>query len=85
MDETVNTAEVDEYAVVGDVLDSTLKYLTLLELADDFALLGLDFSLDERLVRNDDVAEFLIDLDNLEVHSRVNELVVVTDRLDVDL
>ena len=50
VDETVNTAEVHEYSVVGDVLDSTLKYLTFLELADDFCLLGFDFSLDESFV-----------------------------------
>ena len=35
MDETVNTAEVNEYAVVGDVLDGTLEHLTLFELADE--------------------------------------------------
>ena len=50
VDETVNTAQVNEYAVVGDVLDSTLKHLTFLEFADDLALLSLDFSLDKCLV-----------------------------------
>ena len=85
MDETVNTAEVDEYTVVGDVLDGTLKDLTLLELADEFSPACLLLSLEESLVGNDDVAVLLVDLDDLEVHILVHECIVVTDRLDVDL
>ena len=50
MDETVNTAEVNEYTVTCDVLDSTLEDLTLLELADDLALLLLELCLDKSLV-----------------------------------
>ena len=85
VDETVHAAEVDEYAVVGDILDGTFENLALFKLADDFALLLLEFSLEESLMGNDDVAELLIDLDNLEVHGLVDECIVVTDRLDVDL
>ena len=50
MDKSVNTAEVNEYTVTCDVLDCTLKYLTLLELTDDLALLLLELSLDKCLV-----------------------------------
>ena len=50
MDETVNTAEVNEYTIVGDVLDGTFEYLAFLELADDFGLLFLEFCLEESLV-----------------------------------
>ena len=32
VDESVNTAEVNEYTIRGDVLNSTLEYLTLLKL-----------------------------------------------------
>ena len=85
MDETVNTAKVNEYAVTCDVLDSSLKNLTFLEFADNLALLLLEFCLDESFVRYDNVAELLIDLDNLEVHGCVNKLIVVADRFDVDL
>ena len=85
MDESGNTAEVNEYTVTCDVLDCTLKNLSLLELADDLALLLLELSLDKCLVRYNYIAELLVDLNDLEVHSCVNELIVVTDRLDVDL
>ena len=50
MDESVNTTEVNEYAVRSDVLNSTLEDLTLLELTDDFLLLSLKFLLDKSLV-----------------------------------
>ena len=50
MDESVNTTEVNEYAVRSDVLNSTLEDLTLLELTDDFLLLSLKLLLDKSLV-----------------------------------
>ncbi len=85
MNETVHTTEVDEYAVVGDVLNGTLEYLTLLELADDLSLLSLEFSLDKCFVRNNDVAELRIQFNDLELHGLAYEDVVVTNRLHVDL
>ena len=83
--ETVNATEVDEYTVVGDVLNGTFEHLTLFELADDFLLLSFEFSFDERLVANHYVLVFLVDLDNLEFHSLTNEYIVVADGLHVDL
>ena len=50
VDKTVNTAQVDEYTVRGDVLNGTLKYLTLLKLADDLFLLLLKLLFDKSLV-----------------------------------
>ena len=85
VDETVNTAEVDEYTLVGDVLDSSFKDLSLLELADELSPTLLLLCLEEGLVGNDDVAELLVDLDDLEVHGLVDICIVVADRLDVDL
>ena len=64
VDKTVNTTEVDEYTVRSDVLDSTFENLTLFELGDDFALLLFEFGFDEGLVRNNNVLEFFVDLDN---------------------
>ena len=68
MDQTVNTAEVNEYTVSSDVLNGTFEDLTLFELADDLFTLLLQLLLDERLVRNNNVAELLVDLYNLELH-----------------
>ena len=50
VDKTVNTTEVDEYTVSSDVLNCTLKDLTLLELRHNDLLLSLELCLDESLV-----------------------------------
>ena len=85
MDESVNTAKVNEYTVRSDVLNNTLQDLTLLELTDDFLLLCLKLGLDESLVRDNNIAELLIDLHDLELHSLAHELVVVAYGVNVDL
>ena len=85
VDESVNTAQVNEYTVRSDVLNDTFEDLTLLKLANDFLLLSLDFLLDESLVRYNNVAELLVDLNNLELHSLAYELVVVAYGMNVDL
>ncbi len=85
VDESVNTAEVNEYTVRSDVLDSTFKNLTLLQFADNLFLLCFQLSLNECLVRNNNVAELLVDLDNLEFHSLAYEYVVVAYGVNVNL
>ena len=85
VDETVNTTEVNEYTVRCDVLNCTLEDLTLFELADDLLLLCFQLSLDESLVRNNYVAELLVDLNNLELHCLAYEYVVVAYWVNVNL
>ena len=85
VDETVNTAEVNEDSVVGDVLDGTLKDLSFLKFADELGPTLLLLGFEKSLVGNDNIAELLVDLDDLEVHCLVDVSVVVADRLDVDL
>src|SRR5699024_6818216 len=85
VDETVYAAQVDEYAVGGDVLDGAFEELALLDLGHDFLLLVCEFLLDERLVRNDHVAELLVDFHYLEFHGLVHVHVVVADGLHVYL
>ena len=43
VDETIDTTEVDEGTVRGDVLDDPFEDLTLLKLADDLSLLSFEF------------------------------------------
>ena len=50
MDETVHTAEVDEYAVVGDVLDGSFENLTLFEFGNEFGPLLLLLCLEQCLM-----------------------------------
>jgi len=85
VNETVNATQVNEYTVRGDVLNGTLKYLTLLETADNLLLLSLQLCLDESLVADNDVLVLLIDFHNLELHRLANEYVVVADGLDINL
>ncbi len=85
MDETVHATEVHEHTVVGDVLDHAFENLTLLQTGDEVCPLEFLLCLEESLVGNNHVLEFLIDLDNLEIHCSVYEHIVVTDGLDVDL
>ncbi len=85
MDKTVNTAQIDEYAIGGDVLDGTLEHLTLLELSDDLAFLLLELGLDECLVGYNHILELLVDLYNLELHGLAHEDIIVADGLDINL
>ena len=64
--QAVDAAEVDEGAVVGDVLDETVDHLALLEAGDDVgALLGTRL-FEHRAARDDDVAAAAIHLEDLE-------------------
>ena len=85
MDKSVYAAQVDEYAVGGNVLDRTFEYLTFFELGHDFLLLRFELLFDERLVRYDHVTELLVDFHHLELHGLVHVHVVVADGLHVYL
>ena len=85
VDKSVNTTEVDEYAVGGDVLNRTFKDLSFFKLGNDFFLLCFKFFFDKSLVRNNHVAELLVDFNHLEFHGFANKYVVVPDRMYVDL
>ena len=85
VNETIDTAKVDEHTVRGDVLDRTFENLSLLQLGHDNLLLCLQLGLDKSLVGNDYIAELLIYLDNLEFHRLIDIYIVIADRLYVDL
>jgi hypothetical protein len=65
--QAIDAAEVDERAVVGEVLDHTLDDRAFLQLVEQFAALGAVFLLDDRTARNDDVVALLVELDDLEL------------------
>ena len=85
MDETIYAAKVYEYTVRGDVLNCSLKNLTLLKLADDICLLSLKLCLYESLVRYNYVSELVVYLHNLELHCLVYKYVIVSDRFYIYL
>ena len=85
MDKSVHTSQVDEYAVGGDVLDSTFEYLAFFQFGYDFLFLFFDVGFDESLVGYNDVLEVVVDFDDLEFHRLFHELVVVAYRFYIYL
>src|SRR3990172_4181497 len=85
MQQTVNAAEIDEGAVVGDVLHHAVDDLAFLEAGDDLApLLGASL-LEHGAARHDDVAAAAIHFQNLEKLRHVHQRANVTDRANIDL
>ena len=83
--QAVDAAEVDERAVVGDVLDHAVDDLTLFEVLHQLlALLGAGL-FQHGAARHDDVAAAAIHLQDLERLVDVHQRGDVADRPDVDL
>ena len=85
VEQAVDAAQVDEGAVVGDVLDHALQDLTLLQARDQLgALLGPGL-LEHRAARDHDVAARAVHLEDLERLRRAHERAYVAHRADIDL
>src|SRR6202167_5968283 len=83
--QAVDAAEIDEGAVIGDVLDRTVDDLALFEiLRQSLALLGAGL-FQHGAARDDDVAAAAIHLEDLERLRIVHQRRDVADRADVDL
>ena len=85
MQQAVDAAEIDEGAVVGDVLHHAVDDLTFLEALHQLrTLLGAGLFKDST-ARHDDVAAALVHLEDLEGLRRVHERRHVAHRADIDL
>ena len=83
--QAVDAAEIDERAVVGDVLDHAFEDLAFLEAGDQLgALLGAAL-LEHGAARDDDVAARAVHLEDLERLRRAHQRADVAHRADVDL
>ena len=83
--QAVDAAEIDERAVVGDVLDRAVDDLAFGEVGDDLvALLGAAL-FEHGAARHDDVAAAAIHLEDLERLRDVHQRRDVAHRADVDL
>ena len=83
--QAVDAAEVDEGAVVGDVLDEAVDHLALGQLGDDLgALLGAG-RFQDLAAGDDDVAAPAIHLEDLEGLRAVHQRADVAHRAHVDL
>ncbi len=83
--QTVDAAEVDERAVVGDVLDHAAEDLALGERLERRLLLLGVLLFEEDLAREDDVAALLVDLDDAHAELLPLQRIEVANGTHVDL
>ena len=83
--QAVDAAEIDERAVVGDVLHHAAQHLAFGERLERLLLLLGVLLFEEDLAREDDVAALLVDLDDAHPELLPLQRVEVADRPHVDL
>src|SRR5262249_7366815 len=83
--EAIDAAQVDERAVIGEVLHDSGEDRTLLQLHEGVLLQRLALLLEQHAPRQDDVAALLVELDDLELELLADQLVEIADRSEVDL
>ena len=85
MKETVDPAEINKYAVVGDIFDETLDDSAFLELLEGRIFQNFSLFFKEITSGNNDVAFLLVELDDLEIKILADEIVNIFDRSERDL
>ena len=81
----VDAAQIDERAVIGDVLDHAFDDHAGLELRQGLALEGLALLLEQGTAAEHDVAALLVELDDLEVESLADVLLEVAHGAQIHL
>src|ERR1700754_458934 len=82
--QAVDAAEVDECAVIGEVLDHTLHDRAFRQALEQLLALFRALRLDNRAAADDDVVALAIELDDLDLEVLALEVDRVTDRTHVD-
>src|ERR1700676_2511127 len=82
--QSVDAAQVDESAVVGEILHHTLDRRTLLQIIQQRGTLCAVFLLDDRAARHDHIIAFLIELDDLEFERLVLQVRRIAHRAHID-
>ena len=85
MQQTIDTAEINERAVVGDVLHHAIQDHAFLEALDQLAALFRTGFFKHRATRDDDVAAGAVHLQDLERLRRAHQRADVADGADIDL
>src|SRR4029077_4266761 len=80
----VDAAEVDERAVIGEVLDGAAPHRAFLQVVHQRAALGGELLLDHRAARDHHVIALLIELDDLELERLAFEIRGIAHRPHVD-
>ena len=84
MEQAVDAAEVNERAVVGEVLDRAAHHRAFLQVLHERAALGGKLLLDHGAARHHDVIALLIELDDLELERLAFEIRGIAHRAHVD-
>src|SRR5690606_16557505 len=82
--QAVHAAQVDECAVVGEVLDDTLDLLAFLQRFQQRFALGAVLGFQDATTGNDNVVALLVQLDDLEFEFLAFQVSGVTHRTDID-
>jgi hypothetical protein len=85
MQQPVHAAEIDEGAVIGDVLDHTVQDHAFLEALDEFAALLGARLLQHRAAGYDDIAAGTVHLEDLERLRRAHKRADIAHGADIDL
>src|SRR5690606_9698894 len=83
--QTIDPAEVDEGAVLGEVLDRATQDLTILEVLQGLLFEAVALFFKQDAARQNDVAALLVKLDDLELVRLADELIEIADRTQVHL
>src|SRR5712664_1078081 len=83
--EAVDPAQVDESAVVGEVLDDAGEDRAFLELLEGVLLQLLALLLEEDAAGEHDVAALIVELDDLELVLLADQLIEIADRTEIHL
>ena len=78
MNQTIYTAKINEYAVRRNILNRSLKNLTLFKFRDNFLFLSFKFCFNQCFMRNHYILIFLINFYNLEFHCLTDKDIIIT-------
>ena len=85
MEQAVDAAQIDEGAVIGDVLDHAVNHLAFGKILHQLrALFGAGFFHDGA-ARDDDIAAAAVHLENLEGLGHMHQRAHIADRADINL
>ena len=85
MEQPIDPTEIDECAVIGEVLDHTIDDLSRRESPERVFTELLTLGLQQGTAREDDVPASLIELDHLEFEALIDDLLEISHWTKVDL
>src|SRR5262249_44118016 len=85
VEQAVDATEIDERAVLGDVLDGALHRHPLGQRLEGLRLHLVALALEEHAAREHDVAALLVELDDLEFVGLADELIEISNRPEIHL